>query len=123
VRRLVAAILVFVEPLALALSSSAALEWILTRGPLAIAFLLVRLTITGIGMVGGIRIQDDRPGGFMLARWSFAGQLAATLVAHGIRVWPTTLAPGLAEPAFALGVGWYSAWLTWTLLAGDERHP
>ena len=113
-RRVVAAILLVVEPLALALSASAALEWVLTRGPLAIAFLLARLAITGLGMVAGRRLSDGRPGGIELARWSFAGQLAATIVAHTVRVWPTTLAPGIAEPAFVLGVAWYTAWLAWT---------
>ena len=114
-RRIVAAVLLVVEPLALALSASAALEWVLTRGPLAMAFLLARLAITGVGMAAGLRLSDGRPGGLVLARWSFAGQLAATIVAHTVRVWPTTLAPGLAEPAFVLGVVWYAAWLGWTL--------
>lgn len=116
-RRVVAGILLFVEPLALGVSASAALEWVLGRGALAIGFLLARLAITGIGMVAGLHLQEGRPGGITLARWSFAGQLAATVVAHSVRVWPTTLPPGLAEPAFALGVAWYAAWLAWTFFA------
>ena len=119
-RRAAAAVLVFVEPLALALSASAALEWVLTRGPLAIAFLLARLAITGLGMVAGMRLPDRRPGGMALARWSFAGQLAATILAHGVRVWPTTLPPGLAEPAFVFGVAWYAGWLTCVSLFSDR---
>jgi hypothetical protein len=114
VRRILVAILVGVEPLALALSASAALDWVLTRGALAIAFLLARLAITGLGLVAGLRLMDGRPGGIAPARWSFAGQLAATVVAHTVRVWPTTLAPGVAEPAFVLGVAWYCGWLAST---------
>jgi hypothetical protein len=115
--RLVAALLVVVEPLTLALAASAALEWLLSRGAIAVAFLLVRLAITGVGMVAGMRLWDERPGGIALARWSYAGQLAATLVAHTTRLWPTTLAPGVAEPAFVFGLAWYAGWLAWTFFA------
>ena len=116
-RRTVAALLVVVEPLTLALAASAALEWLLSRGAIAVAFLLARLAITGVGMVAGMRLWDERPGGISLARLSYAGQLAATLVAHTTRLWPTTLAPGVAEPAFAFGLAWYAGWLAWTVFA------
>ena len=116
-RRTVAVLLVVVEPLALALAASAALDWLLTRGAGAVGFLLVRLAITGVGMVAGMRLWDERPGGIALARWSYAGQLAATLVAHMTRLWPTTLAPGVAEPAFVFGLAWYAGWLAWTFFA------
>lgn len=115
-RRIAGVLLVFVEPLTLALAASAALDWILARGALAVGFLLTRLAITGIGMVGGTRLLDGRPGGLTLARWSYAGQLAVTIVAHTTRLWPTTLAPGVAEPAFVFGVAWYAAWLAWTFV-------
>jgi hypothetical protein len=117
VRRIVAALLVVVEPLTLALAASAALEWLLSRGAVAIAFLLARLAITGIGMVAGMRLWDERPGGIALARLSYAGQFAVTLVAHTTRLWPTTLAPGVAEPAFAFGLAWHAGWLAWTFFA------
>jgi len=120
VRRIVAALLVVVEPLALALAASAALEWLLSRRAIAVAFLLARLAITGVGMVAGIRLWDERPGGIALARWSYAGQLAASLVAYTTRLWPTTLAPGVAEPAFVFGLAWYAGWLAWTFFA-DRR--
>ena len=116
-RRTVAALLVVVEPLTLALAASAALEWLLSRGAIAVAFLLARLAITGVGMVAGMRLWDERPGGISLARLSYAGQLAATLVAHTTRLWPTTLAPGVAEPAFVFGLAWYAGWLAWTFFA------
>jgi hypothetical protein len=119
VRRIAAALLVVVEPLALAIAASAASEWLLTRGALSIAFLLARLAITGLGMVAGTRLWDERPGGLALARWSFAGQLAATVIAYATRLWPTTLAPGVAGPAFAFGVTWYSSWLLWSLVSRD----
>jgi len=114
VRRLVAALLVVVEPLALALAASAALEWLLSRGAIAVVFLLARLAITDVGMVAGLRLWDERPGGIALARWSYAGQFVATIVAHTTRLWPTTLAPGVAEPAFVFGLVWYTGWLAWT---------
>ena len=116
-RRIVAGLLVVVEPLTLALAASAALEWLLSRGAIAVAFLLARLAITGVGMVAGMRLWDERPGGVALARWSYAGQLAATLVAHTTRLWPTTLAPGVAEPAFVFGLAWYAGWLAWTFFS------
>jgi hypothetical protein len=120
VRRIVAALLVVVEPVALALAASAALDWLLARGVVAVGFLLARLAIAGIGMVAGIRLWDGRPGGMALARWSYAGQLAVTIVAHTTRLWPTTLAPGVAEPAFILGLAWYGGWLAWTCFAPTD---
>jgi len=120
VRRIVAALLVVVEPLTLALAASAALEWLLARGGLAVAFLIARLAVTGVGMVAGMRLRDGRPGGVALARWSYAGQIAATILAHTTRLWPTTLAPGVAEPAFILGLAWYGGWLAWTCFAATD---
>ena len=116
-RRIVAALLVVIEPLTLALAASAALDWFLSRGAIAVGFLLARLAITGIGMVAGMRLWDERPGWIALPRWSYAGQLAVTIVAHTTRLWPTTLAPGVAEPAFVFGLAWYAGWLVWTFFA------
>jgi hypothetical protein len=73
-------------------------------------------------MVAGMRLWDGRPGGLALARWSYAGQLAATILAHTTRLWPTTLAPGVAEPAFVFGVAWYTGWLAWTFVARAEMQ-
>jgi len=34
-----------------------------------------------------------------------------------VQIWPTTLAPGVAEPAFVFGLAWYAGWLVWTFFA------
>jgi len=114
-RRVAAALLVVWEPLALAVAASGSIQVVVDRGAAAIAFLLLRMAITGIGMAAGGRLWQGQPGGIALARWSYALQLAATVVAYSTRLWPTTLPPGVREPAFVLGLAWYSAWLTWSL--------
>jgi hypothetical protein len=119
VRRLVGALLVVVEPITLAFAASSAIESLVDRGPASVAFLAARLAITGLGMAAGIRLWQRRPGGIVLARWSYGLQLAATVVAHATRLWPSTLAPGIAGPAFAMGVAWYSLWLGWSLRTAD----
>jgi hypothetical protein len=119
-RRIVAALLVVWEPLTFAVAASSAIDWLIQRGLMAVAFLIARLLITGIGMAAGMRLWHEQPGGIPLARWAYAGQLAVTIVAHSTRLWPTTLAPGIAEPAFALGVTWYAGWLVWTSFAKDR---
>jgi hypothetical protein len=119
-RRIVAALLVVWEPLTFAIAASSAIDWLMQRGLMAVVFLIARLLVTGIGISAGMRLWQEQPGGIALARWAYAGQLAAAIVAHSTRLWPTTLAPGIAEPAFAVGVAWYAGWLVWTVFAKDR---
>jgi hypothetical protein len=122
-RRLAAVLLVVWEPLALAVAASSWIQALVDRGVAAVAFLVVRLAITGLGMAAGGRLWQGQPGGIALARWSYALQLAATIVAYTTRLWPTTLPPGVRGPAFVLGLAWYTAWLAWSLSvrSGEDR--
>jgi hypothetical protein len=117
VRRVAAAVLVGWEPVTLALAASGAITSLVDRGPASVAFLIVRVAITGLGMAAGARLWRAAEGGLLLARWAFGLQIAASVVAHTTRLWPSTLPPGIAGPAFALVVTWYAAWLVWAMLA------
>ncbi|HET7378474.1 MAG TPA: hypothetical protein VFJ24_00390 [Gaiellales bacterium] len=120
-RIVAAALLVVWEPLALAISASGWIQVLLDRGAGAVAFLILRMVITGMGMTAGSRLWQGQPGGIVLARWTYALQLGATVAAYSTRLWPTTLPPGVREPAFVLGLAWYAAWLTWSLLVRSDR--
>jgi uncharacterized YccA/Bax inhibitor family protein len=119
VRRLLAVLLLVVEPVTLALRASGAIASLIERGPASIAFLVICLAIAGLGMAAGRRLWQRRAGGIVLARWTLAFSLAAVVVSHTTRLWPDTLPPGLAGPVLTATLAWYGAWLAWTLSQHD----
>jgi hypothetical protein len=114
-RRLLAFLLVVWEPLSLALTASALLIRLSDRGWPALAFLIVRLAIAGVGVAAGRALWSNRPGAVTLARWATGLALAAAALKVTTSIWPSSLAPGIREPVAVATIGWYAAWFLWTL--------
>lgn len=118
-RRLLAFLLVVWAPLNLALTASALLDSLTDRGWPAIALLVVRLAVTGVGVAAGRALWNDRRSAMTLARWATGLSLVAVLVTVTTSIWPTPLPPGVREPIAIATVSWHAAWFLWTLRQRD----
>jgi hypothetical protein len=117
-RTLLALVLVVAEPAGLALVASNLVTTIADRGGAAIAWLVVRLLITGFGAGVGMALWRERPGALNLARWAVGLACAAAMITALTPIWPRRLPPGVREPATVLLFVWYAVWFGWTLRAG-----
>lgn len=115
IRRLLAFLLVVWAPLNLALIASASLDRLTDRGWPAIALLIVRMAITGVGVAAGRALWNDRPGAMTLARWATGLSLGAALITATTSIWPAPLPPGVREPVAITTVSWHALWFLWTL--------
>jgi hypothetical protein len=118
-RRLLAFVLVVWEPLNLALTAAALLDRLADRGWPAIALLVVRLAVTGVGVAAGRALWSGRPGAMLLTRWATGLVLAAVAVTQFTSIWPAPLPPGIRGPAAIAIVSWYAFWFVWSLRQQD----
>jgi hypothetical protein len=114
-RRLLAVLLVAWEPLNVALTSAALLDRLADRGWPALALLVVRLAVTGVGVAAGRALWSRRPGAMLLARWATGLALGTAVVTQTTAIWPHRLPPGVRGPAAAAIIAWYATWFLWTL--------
>ena len=118
-RRVLAFLLVAWAPLSLALTASALLDSLAARGWPAIALLIVRLSVTGLGVAAGRALWNNRPGAMTLARWATGLSLGTVLITVTTSIWPAPLPPGVREPAAIATVAWHALWFLWTLRQRD----
>jgi hypothetical protein len=120
-QRLLAVLLVVVEPAGLALAASGHTARVIDRGGLVVVLLAVRLVITSFGIAAGMALWQHRAAAWTLVRWALGLQLAAMLLTDLTPFWPRNLPPGIRGPANAVVIAWYAAWFLWALRQRNVR--
>jgi hypothetical protein len=108
---LLSRILLFWEPLTLALTVSPLLPTLSFRGPLVIVALAARLAVAGLSVAAGMALWNLRPHGPALARAALIASAAAGAVLLNTRVLPSNRMPGDDLLYTAALVAHHGGWL------------
>ena len=106
-------ILLFWQPLSLALIGSSALNSLSVRGlPLALV-LLGRLVVAAFGIGAGLALLRRRPGAIALAKASLVLSAAADVFVYTTPYFPNNRPPGDTTLILAASLAWYGIWLAY----------
>lgn len=111
--------LLLVEPVRFALVGAAALSRVLDQGAPAIALLLFRVVVTGIGLTGGrfLLLRDDPT----LARLFLALSALAVTLTFATPYFPSNRVPGTKLPEWLLLMAGHAAAAWWLSRDADPR--
>jgi hypothetical protein len=119
---LLSLLLVVWEPISFALYASSVVSRLPHRGAFAIAWLVVRIVLVGIGIAAGLALWNDRPGAVVLARVAVALSAAAVAIGWATAALPDNRPPGLALPVTLALLAYNAAWLVY-LFKIDADQP
>ncbi len=97
------------EPLTLGLLASNVLPRILDR-PAAVAILIVRLAVTGLGVAAGIALAAGRPHGVAMAKLSLVLSIVTLVLILWTPYFPRNAVPGSEGQTLILSLAYNAAW-------------
>lgn len=109
--RALGAYLVLVEPVRFAFVAASALSRVLDHGALAIALLLYRVVVTGLGLTAGRHLWSH--GDPTLARLFLIANALAVVITFATPYFPSNRVPGTKLPELFLILAMHSAAYAW----------
>ena len=114
-------LLLFGEPIIVAVSAPAALTALPIRGtPLAL-ILLLRLAVAALGIAAGLALAGRRHGAVTLAKASLALSAATAVLVYTTPYFPNNRMPGDTPLYIAATLAYYGGWLTYLTVSRRVR--
>src|SRR4051812_4146663 len=115
-------LLVVFHPLSLAMTASAALSSLSSRGTAVALILLLRLVVVGFGIAAGRALQTVQPGAVTLARAALLASAATDVFVYATPYFPNNRPPGDTAYYVAASLAYHGAWLAYLFRSDRVRN-
>jgi hypothetical protein len=112
-------LLLVYQPVSLAISASAALASLPTRGPKVLVAIAVRVVVTGLSVAAGLALTNLAPGAVRLAKAALVASAACDLFILTTSFYPNNRPPGDTPYYVAASLAYHGIWLAY--LSRSER--
>jgi hypothetical protein len=112
-------LLLVYQPVSLAISASAALASLPTRGPKLLVGITARIIVTAVTVAAGLALTNRAPGALPLARWALVLSAACDVFILTTPFYPNNRPPGDTPFYVAATLVYHGAWLLY--LARSRR--
>jgi hypothetical protein len=112
-------LLLVYQPVSLAISASAALASLPTRGPKVLLAIAVRVVVTGLSVAAGLALTNLAPGAVRLAKAALVASAACDLFILTTSFYPNNRPPGDTPYYVAASLAYHGIWLAY--LSRSER--
>jgi hypothetical protein len=118
--RVLAFLLIFVEPLGFAVAAAGSMNAIAVRGVSVVLVLLARLIATALSVAAGRALQDGRSTGVTLALIALPSSAAVQIFATITPYFPSNSPPGDAPVYVALLLLYYGSWSAYVSVSARQ---
>jgi hypothetical protein len=115
-------LLLVYQPLSLALSASAALNSLPTRGPGVLVAIAIRVVVTGINVAAGLALTNRAPSAVSLARVALMLSAACDVFILTTSFYPNNRPPGDTPFYVAATILYHGLWLAYLARSGRVRN-
>jgi hypothetical protein len=115
-------LLVVFHPLSLALTASAALSSLSSRGAAVAVILVVRLVVVGFGIAAGRALQTLQPGAVTLATAALLASAATDVFVYTTPFFPNNRPPGDTVYYVAASLAYHGAWVAYLFRSDRVRN-
>jgi Protein of unknown function (DUF2569) len=112
-------LLLVYQPVSLAISASAALASLPTRGPKVLVAIAVRVVVTGLSVAAGLALTNLAPAAVRLAKAALVASAACDLFILTTSFYPNNRPPGDTPYYVAASLAYHGIWLAY--LSRSER--
>jgi hypothetical protein len=110
---LLSRLLLVYQPVSLAISASAALASLPTRGPKVLVAIAVRVLVTGLSVAAGLALTNLAPGAVTLAKAALVASAACDLFILTTSFYPNNRPPGDTPYYVAISLAYHGVWLAY----------
>jgi hypothetical protein len=115
-------LLLVYQPLSLAVTTSAALASLSTRGPGLLVAIAVRILVTAISIAAGLALTNRLPHAVTLAKTALVLSAACDVFIYTTPYYPNNRAPGDTPIYIAASLAYHSVWLVYLSRSARVRN-
>jgi hypothetical protein len=115
-------LLLVYQPLSLALTTSAALASLYTRGPALVLAIVVRVVVTAVSVAAGLALTNRQPGAVLLAKVALVLSAACDIFIYTTPYFPNNRPPGDTPIYIAVSLAYHVTWLVYLSRSARVRN-
>jgi hypothetical protein len=106
-------LLLVYQPLSLAVTTSAALSSIATRGPGLLVAIAIRVVVTAVTVAAGLALTNRQPGAVLLAKSALVLSAACDVFIYTTPYFPNNRMPGDTPIYIGASLAYHAVWLVY----------